>query len=139
MIRTLSLLAAALVLAACQPPPPQQSAAPARAATGPQVVVLVSRTGQPARDILEQVAASCWLDGVVGGASMIVDRQSGRIIIVSDTEDLLTADFIGLKGAQSRVRLAGPIVGDAAKQRRLVETLDLAVRTGQTTCPRIVG
>ena len=93
----------ALVLSACQT---IQARAPQQVpqASGPEVVVLMSRTGQPARDLLEQVAASCWLDGVVRGAQMIVDRQSGRLIIVSDTEDLLAADFIGVKGGRSRVR-----------------------------------
>ncbi|MEM7746257.1 MAG: hypothetical protein AAF409_21395 [Pseudomonadota bacterium] len=135
MTRLCMLLVA--VLAACAPA--QREAPAPQAASDPEVVVLMARTGQPARDLLEQVAVGCWLDGVVRGASMIVDRNTGRLIIVSDTEDLLTADFVGLKGVQSRIRLAGPVIGDSAKQARLVETLDLAVRTGQTTCPRLVS
>jgi hypothetical protein len=103
------------------------------------MVVLISKTGQPARDLLELVAARCWLDGVVLGAQLIVDRQTGRVIIVDETSDLLAADFLANKGRRSRVRLSGPVVGDPIKANKLVESLDRAVRTGETACPPLVG
>ncbi len=105
----------------------------------PETIVQFAETGQPARDLLELVAAQCWLDGILGGASMIVDRQTGRVIIVSDTEELLEAAFLSTQGGQSRVRLTGPVVADQVKTRRLVETLDLAAATGQTACAAPTG
>jgi hypothetical protein len=114
------------------------SAAP-KPPIGPEIVVRLSERGRPARDLLERVAAQCWLDGIVRGAAMVVDRQTGRVIIVSDTDDLLAADFLDAQGGRSRVRLSGPVITDPVKARRLVETLDLAVRTGQTSCPIAAG
>ncbi len=126
---------AAAALTACASLP----STPAKPPIGPEIVVRLSQTGQPARDLLERVAASCWLDGIVRGASMIVDRQTGRVIIVSDTDDLLAADFLPPQDRRARVRLSGPVIADPVKRDRLVETLDLAVRTGQTSCPIATG
>ena len=68
------------------------------------------------------------------GANLIV-KPTGDLIIVSDTETLVAADFIGNSSGRSRWRLSGQSVADPFTQARLVETLDLAVRTGQTDCP----
>ncbi len=127
------LIAAALAGCATVP------SAPPKPPVGPEIVVRLSERGRPARDLLERVAAQCWLDGIVRGAAMVVDRQTGRVIIVSDTEDLLAADFLPSEGGRSRVRLSGPVVADPIKTQRLVETLDLAVRTGETSCPVATG
>lgn len=137
MMRLILLAIAAVALAACVPAPRQQ--AQPKPPVGPELVVLISKTGQPARDLLELVAARCWLDGVVLGAQMIVDRQTGRVIIVGDTRDLLAADFLRNKGGRSRVRLSGPVVADPVKADKLVQSLDRAVRTGETACPPLVG
>ena len=133
--RTVALALAAL-LGACALPGPS---APPKPPIGPEIVVRLSETGRTAHELVERVAAGCWLDGVVRGASMIVDRQTGRVIIVSDTDDLLAADFLEPEGGRSRVRLSGPVIADPLKRQRLVETLDLAVRTGQTSCPIATG
>ncbi len=135
MIRVLALTLAVLATACV---PVQRQAQP-KPPVGPEMVVLISKTGQPARDLLELVAARCWLDGVVLGAQLIVDRQTGRVIIVDETSDLLAADFLANKGGRSRVRLSGPVVGDPIKANKLVESLDRAVRTGETACPPLVG
>jgi hypothetical protein len=127
--------ALAAVLAGCAPLP----SAPPKPPIGPEIVVRISETGRPARELVERVAAGCWLDGIVRGASMIVDRQTGRVIIVSDTDDLLAADFLEPQGGRSRLRLSGPVIADPVKAQRLVETLDLAVRTGVTSCPIAAG
>jgi hypothetical protein len=113
--------------------------APPQPPLGPEIVVRLDEIGQPARNLVEQVAAQCWLDGIVRGAAMVVDRQTGRVIIVSDTEDLLAADFLRSDRGISRVRLSGPVIADPLKTQRLVETLDLAVRTGETSCPLATG
>ena len=126
------ILIAAVALAACQPMTPVQTQPPPT--DEPSVVVSVGRTGQAARDILHEVAVGCWLDGVVRGANLII-KPTGNLIIVSDTDTLVAADFIGNRSGRSRWRLSGQSVADPIKQARLVETLDLAVRTGQTDCP----
>lgn len=144
MIR-LAPVAAAALLAACQtttgtapePAPPAEPAEPAD--TGPGFVYLVPKTGAPARDMIERLAAQCWLDGVARGAALVVDRQSGRVIVVSDTDEILIAENIGLDGAKTRWRLSGPVAEDPAKAARLRETLDIAVQTDQTACPRLTG
>ena len=132
-MRAALLMIAAVTVAACQPiaavrkpPPPKPE--------GPSIVVLVSKTGQPARDLMHVLGARCWLDGVVRGANMIV-KPSGNLEIVGDTELLVAAEFVGNKGARSRWRLTGVSIGDPVKRARLVETLDKAVKTGDTFCP----
>ena len=135
MIGRLGFLAL-LSLAACQQPI-RESTPKVPPPVGPEIVVLVSATGQPARDLMHELAARCWLDGVVRGAQLIV-KPDGNLIIVGDTRDLLAADYIGLKGPRSRWRLSGEAIRDERTARRLVQTLDEAVLTGNTTCPRTV-
>ncbi len=67
-------------------------------AKGPEIVVLVSKTGQAARTLMHDVAVHCWLDGIVVGAQMIV-KPGGNIIIVGDRDNLIAADYLGLKGS----------------------------------------
>ncbi|MEM9140385.1 MAG: hypothetical protein AAGB15_11215 [Pseudomonadota bacterium] len=136
-MRAILLLTASLV-AACQPNAVQPTAPP-KAAVGPEIVVRFSKSGQQAKDLLELVAAQCWLDGIVRGAQMIVDRNTGRVIIVGDTDDLLAADFLRPLDGRSRIRLSGPVVADPVKADRLVQSLDRAVKTGQTSCPIATG
>lgn len=130
------LLVLGLVLAGCAPgglPGPQRESLPQ--AAGPEIIVRFSTRGPRARALLEEVAARCWLDGIVRGAQMIVDRQTGAVIIVGDTNDLLSAQFLSPRNGRSRVRLTGPVIGIQTKADALVRTLDRAVKTGETFCP----
>ncbi|MEM1300137.1 MAG: hypothetical protein AAGH68_12765 [Pseudomonadota bacterium] len=132
-----ALLAAMLLIAACANRPAPQPAKIQHPEEAESIVVLVSKTGQPARDLMHFLAASCWLDGVVRGAQLIV-KPGGNIEIVGDKYLLVAADYLGLKGARSRWKLTGAALRDPYQRRRLVETLDRAVKTGDTTCPPIV-
>ncbi|MEM9061972.1 MAG: hypothetical protein AAGD13_16040 [Pseudomonadota bacterium] len=126
------------VLAACQTariPEPAKIQFPEE---DHSIVVLVSATGQQARDLIHDVSARCWLDGVVRGAQLIV-KPTGNIEIVGDRYLLVAADYAGLKGARSRWKLTGTALKDPVQRARLVETLDVAVKTGETRCPPIVG
>lgn len=128
-------LAIALSLAACAAPAPQPaSTAPAPSIAGPGLPLALPLQGERARTLLEQVAARCWLDGVVRGGSMVVDRQTGQVIITSDTADLLVAQPVPA-GDGTIVRLTGPAAEDPATALRLSETLERAATTGQTSCP----
>lgn len=134
----LALLAMLMVVTACagNRPAPQEAKIkyPEEAES---IVVLVGKTGQPARDLIHFLAASCWLDGVVRGAQLIV-KPGGNIEIVGDRYLLVAADYAGLKGGRSRWKLTGTALRDPVQRRRLVETLDKAARTGDTTCPPLV-
>lgn len=103
----------------------------------PGFTVLVDRTGALARGLIERIAAQCWLDGVVGGAALVVDRQSGKIIIVSETDELLIVENEGLEGSNTRWRLSGPAADEARKAERLRKTLGYALKSGDTSCPRL--
>ena len=139
MIRTLTLVAA-IAVTACGPLPGLKRPAPdVRPAIGPEVVVRFNAGRRAPRLLLESVAARCWLDGVVRGAQMIVNRQTGNIIIVGDTTDLLAADFLPAQRGTSRVRLSGPVIAAPAKTAKLVASLDRAARTGETACPIATG
>lgn len=104
----------------------------------PDVDLTMTQSGAPARDLLERVAAECWLNDVVGGASMVVDRSTGRVVITSDTEDLLVAEPFA-EAAGTRVRLTGPAAVEPGTAQRLSETMEAAVTTGRTTCPAATG
>jgi hypothetical protein len=133
-------LGAVLLLAACAPPPSDPPTQPVAAdISGPGLPLRMEMTGQPARMLLERVAASCWLDHVVGGGSMIVDRGTGRVVITSDTADLLVAEIAPAGDGTSLVRLTGPAADDPATVLRLSDTLETAVTTGQTACGPVIG
>lgn len=132
----------ALLMLAAAGCAPVQITAPTRPVpppSGPEIVVRLGVTGQSARDLVEAVGVRCWLDGVVAGAAMVADRQSGRIVIDGETETLVAADFLPGERGISRVRLSGQSIGNPALRDRLVATLDRAVRTGETACPRLQG
>ena len=140
MIRPL-LTAFALVaaVAACSPIPISGPVAPLKPAVGPEIVVRIPQRGQAARDLIERVGARCWLDGVTRGHQMIVDRQTGRIVIVDETKDLLAADFLAPKDGRSRIRISGPVIADPVKKQKIVASLDKAARGGDTACPIAAG
>ena len=133
-------LAAVLLLAACAAPAPEP-AEPRAAAdiSGPGLPLRMAMTGEPARTLLERVAASCWLDHVVRGGSMVVDRNTGRVIITSDTADLLVAEIAPAGDGTSLVHITGPAAEDPETAVRLSETLETAVMTGETTCGPVIG
>ncbi len=140
MIRPfLSAFMVLAALSACAPIPLGGPVAPPRPAVGPEIIVRIPQRGQAARDLIEHVGARCWLDGVTRGAQMIVNRQTGRIVIVDDTKDLLAADFLRPKDGRSRIRLSGPAIGDPVKKQKIVASLDKAARTGETSCPIAAG
>jgi hypothetical protein len=128
------LLIALMGLSACQMARLPEPAKIQHPEEDHSIVVQVSATGQAARDLIHNVAARCWLDGVVRGAQLIV-KPSGNVEIVGDRYLLVAADYAGLAGARSRWKLTGTAIRDPAKRARLVETLDRAVRTGETQCP----
>lgn len=136
MIRAMTM-AASLATAACMPPPPAggPDTSALRPAIGPEIIVSFDPGRQASRYLVERVAARCWLDGVISGAQMIVNRQTGNLVIVGDTRDLLAADFLEPQGGFSRVRLSGPMIADPVKKNRLVAALVRAARTGETACP----
>ena len=132
-----ALLLACLVIAACQPLKPRTGTAPKPQEEG--VVVQISATGQRGRDLMHEVAARCWLDGVVRGAQLIIWPDGNTLEIAGETQALVRAKYIGLAGRNGRWRLTGVSVRNPAQQARLVQTLDRAVKTGDTACPMIVG
>lgn len=131
-------LAPLLLLAACAVPAGEEAALPASPPlSGAGLPLALDMTGEPARMLLEDVAARCWLDHVVGGGSMVVDRQTGRVVITSDTADLLVAELVPLGDGTSVVRLTGPAAANPATALRLSETLESAATTGQAACPAV--
>ena len=155
-MRALLLTAAAFALAACSGPiapapdmgtaapapatTPAPAAAPARgAAPDPEAAVQgdairLARAAPEAFALAEEVAAGCLLDGVLGGAAMVVDRGSERITIIGD-EDMLAEITIVPSGAGTRVVLSGPAADDPALRRAILGQIDRAARTGDPTCP----
>lgn len=126
------------VVGACAQRPAPQPAKINYPEEAESLVVLVERTGQPARDLIHNLAAGCWLDGVVQGAQLIV-KPSGNIEIVGDRYLLVAADYLGRQGVRTRWKLTGTALRDPVQRDRLVETLDQAARTGRTACPRIAS
>ena len=129
----------ALALAACAQPTkkeaPQVEAPPPPPA---EIVVQVSKVGQEARDLMHELAARCWLDGIVQGAQLII-KPDGNLVIVGDTRDLLSAEYVGLKGTGTGWRLTGAVLEDPDRTRAVVRSVDQADGTGETACPPATG
>lgn len=138
MIRALVASAVVLALTACAGPiegPVEPAAsAPAPGPVGNGAGMRIARSGPAALGFVEEVAAGCLLDGVVGGAAMVVDRPAGRVIIVGDEEELLTIDVVPAGGG-SRLDLSGPAVANPQLRRDVVRQIERAARTGDPTCP----
>jgi hypothetical protein len=110
-----------------------------RPAIGSEIVVSFDPGRQAPRYLLERVASRCWLDGIVRGANMIVNRDTGNLTIVDDKIDLLAADFLEPRDGKARLRLSGPVIDDPEKKTRLVTSLERAARGGETGCPIAAG
>lgn len=133
-----ALLLACMIIAACQPLKPRGGGG---TTTAPKegVVVQISSTGQRGRDLMHEVAARCWLDGVVRGAQLIVWPDGNTLEIAGETEKLVRAQYIGRAGPNGRWHLTGVSVNNPVTQARLVSTLDRAAKTGETACPILAG
>jgi len=123
-----------LALAACatdEPAPVPVAQVPAQPAN---IVYSVQKPEGQARTFVEEVAARCWLDTELRAAAVIVDRQTGRIIVVGDTEALLVADFTPVGDTRTDVALTGPAIEDTARATRLTLRLSQAEASGDTAC-----
>ena len=138
-MRPVCAAAALLALSACAGPVEE---APRTGGSGASIItsggdgspIRIASAPASALAFVERVAAGCLLDGVVGGAAMIVDRPGSRVLIVGDDDELLTlAVRPGSRG--SRVELSGPAADDRTTRRRVEAALDRAARTGDPTCP----
>ena len=109
--------------------------APLPPAEGPEVVVRVARVGPAGRQLVQDTAARCWLDGVLRAGNMTLDKRTGAIELSDDSGLLVAAHLIEERGSIARWRLSGPSIANRVIVARLVEALDRAVQTGQTGCP----
>lgn len=135
MIRALTILA---LLGACTvPSPPVEPEPPAAVEKG--MVVVISKTGLNARTLIEELAARCWLDGIVRGAALVVDRQSGRIVIDGDDENLIVAEFLPPRDGRSHIWITGPATDNPETALRIAQSVDKAEKTGETACPIASG
>lgn len=145
--KTAALLSAAMILGACAADhadrqaalsapdsTPEPEAEEPADLSGPGLPLPMALPAAAAREPLENVAAACWLDDIIGGGSMIVDRDTGRIIITSDTEDLLIAEILSAGADSSIARVTGPAAEDPAIALRLSETLDATIAAGHADC-----
>ena len=103
-----------------------------------ELVLTFNRAGTHAKDLIHNLAARCWLDGVVRGANLIVTPFNGGIEIVGDTATLLKGRFLHSEGPAARLRLTGSAIANPEMVAKLKSTLQIAVKTGETRCPRAV-
>ncbi|MEM6973662.1 MAG: hypothetical protein AAF577_12735 [Pseudomonadota bacterium] len=107
----------------------------------PSLVLEVSRPTAEAKPFIEEVAARCWLDGVVQAAAMLVDRSTGKIIMTGDTDELLTIDFLPVPTPEgfAQMRLTGPVLSNESQTERLIGHLERAQTGGEISCPPIAS
>ena len=133
---TLVVLAVAALTGCAESGKPVTTPAPAK--SDPGIMVTVAGNDASAREMMHQLAVECWLDGIVGGAQLFIKRD-GNLVIVGETDDLVAANFIGLKGDNSRWRLTGKSVEDPEIAHQLLQSIERANQTGETSCPRATG
>lgn len=134
-MRVVAAIVALSLLAGCAGPLTGPRQARPKPPIGPEVTVTLDRRGDAARRFVEEVSARCLLDGVVRGAAMVVDRQSGRVVIVGDHHEILALDLVGGSILSTRVRLSGPAIADPRTRNNVLFHIDRAQRTGDTACP----
>ena len=77
------------------------------------MVIAFTHPLEHARELVHNLAARCWLDGVVRGAQLIVTPLTGEIRIVGETETLLRGKLLTPEGGKARLRLTGTAIGNA--------------------------
>jgi len=123
-----------LALSACATAPAEH-ATPTTTTTRPaELRMTLERPEADARTLVEQVAARCWLDAELQANALIVDKQTGRMVVVGETEELLTARFSAIDAKNTRLSLTGPAIDDTALATRLMTHLRIAEDTGETAC-----
>ncbi|MGF1445296.1 MAG: hypothetical protein ACFBRM_03750 [Pikeienuella sp.] len=145
-------VAVPLALAACaQQPPPEQAPPEAAAAVAPQpgpeiqapkaqapsdttIGVLLKAPGSIARDRVERLAASCWLDDELGAEILLVDRRSGEITAVGGNGDLLRVAFAGRGPLETEVTLSGPALADPDRAERMAGALSRVLEGAEPAC-----
>lgn len=131
--RVLAPLVAAGLLGACATHSVEETILPEpEPVLVPGVIMSVERTGRDAALFVENVAAVCWLDHVIGGTSMIANRINRQFVIVGQNERIVVLD--ALDETSARWRLTGTVLADPATIARLKETLAEADRTGDVSC-----
>lgn len=142
-LRRAALLLAPLIVTACADGqlydltknPPNSNLPPV--VTGPTLTRELDRNTTDAIPFIEQVASQCWLDGVVQADAMLIDRNSGRVVLTDETDDLLVIDFLPAASdeALAQVRFSGPVLANERQTEAMMEHLTRAERTGEVACP----
>jgi hypothetical protein len=127
----LRLAPLALLLGACAAP---RTAAPPVATPVPTAVPTVTLpfAMDEARSRTEVVAVRCWLDPVLAGAVMLVDRQTGEITVTDDDALLLGITFQAATGGTG-LTMTGTAMDDPARAARLDADLRTVAR-GDAAC-----
>ena len=84
MIRATTCALLTASLAACAPKSVPKAPPPVVVNKEPELVLTFSRPGVHAGKLVHDLAARCWLDGVVRGAQLFVTPMTGEIRIVGD-------------------------------------------------------
>ncbi|MEM9144765.1 MAG: hypothetical protein AAGC57_01105 [Pseudomonadota bacterium] len=134
-MKGLAAAVAALLLAGCaaEPVPPPQLPPPPQ----PPVAVTEIRLAAPpsiARDRVERLAASCWLDQELAAEIMVVDRATGEIVAASEAGELLRIGFAPAGALDTDVRLSGAALQDQARSRRMTGALGRALDGPEPVC-----
>ncbi len=136
-----ALLGAAL-LAGCAAPEPQPVAV-APPAPQPEPAPLVDPTAETvrlqapssiARDRVERLAASCWLDAELAAEIMLVDRHSGAIVATDATGEVLRIAFAPAGPLDTDVTLTGAAMADADRSARMTDALSRALEGPVPAC-----
>ncbi len=130
----LSLICLALGACVTAREPQPVTEAPRPAPTPPGLAFAVGLPEADARVFVEEVAARCWLDTELQAAAVIVDRQTGNLVIVGETERLVEATLSRISADQTRLILTGAAIENKPSARRLVARLREAEATGVTAC-----
>ncbi|MEM9784052.1 MAG: hypothetical protein AAF899_16455 [Pseudomonadota bacterium] len=129
-------------LAACAAPEPTGPTdvsgfpPPVNPRVEPIVELELMRPTAEAKPFIEEVAARCWLDGVVQADAMLVDRNTGKIVMTGETDNLLVIDFLPVTDpGLARMRLTGPVLTNTSMTERLLGHLERAQEDGEIDCP----
>lgn len=124
----LLVLLAGCAAEAAKPPPVASLPPPAANA------VRLSAPLSIARERVERLAASCWLDAELDAELMVVDRRNGSIVAAGADGELLRIAFAEAGPLDTDVALTGTALTDPARAARMRSSLTRALEGEEPAC-----
>jgi hypothetical protein len=87
-----------------------------------------------ARRRVEELAVTCWLDDELSAGLMLVDRNTGEIVIAAAEGEILRIGFREAGTLETAVALAGPALAVPGRRARMADALSRVMEGAEPAC-----